>query len=79
MSSANVIQELGQPTFQRRERNALLLRYRQGKCILDLFLYPEGQNGSEKAVSYIEARTPGGEKVTTEPCVDSIRKSYRAG
>jgi hypothetical protein len=79
MSSSNVIQELGQPTFQRRDRNALLLRYRQGGCILDLFLYPQNQGGPAKAVDYIEARAPSGDKIETEPCIDTIRKSHRAG
>ncbi|MDA0653155.1 MAG: hypothetical protein O3C49_07750 [Proteobacteria bacterium] len=79
MSQDDIIRNLGQPTFQRRDRTALLLRYREGGCILDLFLYPHDPSGLGKAVDYIEARAPDGQKIETKPCIDAIRKANAAG
>jgi len=79
MSRDDVIKELGKPVFQRRDRTALLLRYREGRCILDLFLYPRKPSGQEKAVDYIEARTDEGKRTETPPCVEAIRKAKTAG
>ena len=79
MSRADIVRNLGEPAFQRRDRTALLLRYRQDGCILDLFMYPRGPVGSDRAVDYVEARTPTGRKLDTQPCVEAVRKSNRAG
>ena len=79
MSQDDIIRNLGQPTFQRRDRTALLLRYREGDCILDLFLYPPDPSGLGKAVDYIEARAPDGQKIESKPCIDAIRKANSAG
>ena len=79
MSRADIIKHLGQPTFQRRDQTALLLRYREGRCILDLYLYPRDQSGLGKAVDYFEARTDDGQLIETEPCIDAVRKANAAG
>ena len=79
MSRADIIKHLGQPAFQRRDRTALLLRYREGRCILDLFLYPHGQSEIGKAVNYIEARGPDGQRIETRPCIDAVQKANAAG
>lgn len=75
MNQEEIVRHLGQPVFQRRDRSALLLRYREEGCILDLFLYPPAQGGGERAVNYVEARTPEGQRIEADPCVDSVRKS----
>ena len=79
MKRGDILQHLGPPTFQRRDQTALLLRYREGGCILDLFLYPNNQGGSGKSVDYMEARSPEGEKIDTKPCIDAVRKAKTAG
>lgn len=75
MSRADIIKHLGPPSFQRRDRTALLLRYREGRCILDLFLYPRGQSEAGKAVDYIEARAANGQRIETRPCIDAVLKA----
>jgi len=79
MSRADIIKHLGEPAFQRRDRPALLLRYREGRCILDLYLYPRAQNELRKAVDYLEARAEDGQLIETEPCIDAVRKANAAG
>ena len=79
MSRDDIIKNLGQPAFQRRDRTALLLRYREGDCILDLFLYPRDPSGPDKAVDYIETRASDGQKIETKPCIEAIRKANAAG
>jgi len=79
LKRSDILQHLGQPAFQRRDQTALLLRYREGGCILDLFLYPHNQGQPGKTVDYLEARSPGGEKIDTEPCIDAVRKAKAAG
>lgn len=79
MSRAEIIKHLGQPAFQRRDQTALLLRYREGRCILDLFLYPRGPSEPLKSVDYIEARAADGKRLETRPCIDAVRKAYIAG
>ncbi len=79
MSRADIIRHLGRPAFQRRDRTALLLRYREGRCILDLFLYPHDQSGSGKAVDYIEARADDGQLIEARPCIEAVRKANASG
>jgi len=79
MSRADIIKHLGEPAFQRRDRTALLLRYRKGRCILDLYLYPRAQNGLGKAVDYFEARAEDGRLIETKPCIDAAWKANAAG
>lgn len=79
MSREDLIKHLGQPAFQRRDRTALLLRYREGRCILDLYLYPRDQGGVGKTVDYFEARADDGKLIETEPCIDAVRKANAAG
>jgi hypothetical protein len=79
MSQNDILLHLGQPAFQRRDRTALLLRYREGACILDLFLYPSAQSNPGKAVDYIEARDLTGQLIETMPCVDAVRKARVTG
>ena len=79
MSRADIIKHLGEPAFQRRDQTALLLRYREVRCILDLYLYPRAQNELGKAVEYFEARAEDGQLIETEPCIDAAWKANAAG
>ena len=79
MSREDIIRHLGKPVFQRRDRTALLLRYREGRCILDLYLYPRHQGEVEQAVDYFEARADDGQLIETKPCIDAVRKANASG
>lgn len=78
-----IIEILGRPAFSRRDRPALLLRYRQEGCILDLFLYPAaGSNANDgaagRAVEHIEARSADGQKMAPKTCITAVIKARMA-
>ena len=79
LSRTDVVRHLGQPVFQRQDRPALLLRYREGRCILDLFLYPHSRDGLGDRVEYIEARAADGRRIEARPCIEAVVKARRAG
>lgn len=75
-----IIEILGRPAFSRRDRPALLLRYRQDGCILDLFLYPApkpntGDRAAGQAVEHIEARSATGQKMLPKACIAAVIKA----
>ena len=75
-----IIEILGRPAFSRRDRPALLLRYRQDGCILDLFLYPvprpsTGDTALGQAVEHIEARSITGQKMIPKACIAAVIKA----
>jgi hypothetical protein len=72
---AEIIEILGQPVFSRRDRPALLLRYRPKGCILDLFLYPARGTSAGQAVEHIEARGLNGQQIKPTGCITSAIKS----
>lgn len=44
LSAPEVIARLGRPDFTRHDAPAELWQYRGASCVLDLFLYPDGQD-----------------------------------
>ena len=74
-----IIDILGRPVFSRRDKPALLLRYRQEGCILDLFLYPKSGGGAaDQAVEHIEARTIAGQKMAPNGCIAAVIEARAA-
>jgi hypothetical protein len=80
MGRAEVVKILGPPSFRRLDAPALLMRYRDERCILDLFLYPPaGPRGADgPAVEHVEARAVGGGRMATNACIESVMKSRAA-
>lgn len=67
---------LGRPQFRRADARAELWRYRAGRCILDLFLYPpRDAPGGPLAVSHVEARLADGAPAATPRCLDAVLKA----
>ncbi len=60
---------LGEPGLIRREGDAAIWQYRDGTCVLDLFLYHDGA-GPE--VTYVEARGQNAVKTETRPCLNAL-------
>ncbi|MEE8332239.1 MAG: hypothetical protein V3R85_00205 [Alphaproteobacteria bacterium] len=70
---------LGQPRFRRADAPAELWRYRAGRCILDLFLYPPKDTpGGALAVTHIEARLRNGTPTPTPRCLNAVLKARAA-
>lgn len=80
MNRAEIVKILGQPDFRRHDVPALLMRYRDERCILDLFLYPpKGRRGADiEQVEHVEARSNRGDRVSTGVCIESVMKSRTA-
>ena len=55
MSDADVRQIFGSPSYIRRESPAAVWQYRQGDCIVDMFLYTE-ELGDAYQVEHVELR-----------------------
>lgn len=70
---------LGPPQFRRTDAPAELWRYRAGRCILDLFLYPprDAPDGP-LSVSHVEARLADGAPAAAPRCLEQVLKT-RAG
>lgn len=71
---------LGRPAFRRTDAPAELWRYRSGRCILDLFLYPpENAPDGPLSVTYVEARQRDGAPLPAVECLDAVRKAHAGG
>ncbi len=60
---------LGAPGLIRREGEAAIWQYRDGTCVLDLFLY---RSGGAPRVTYAEARARDGTGTETRPCLNGL-------
>lgn len=75
LDHAAITELLGPPRFRRADASAELWRYRAGRCILDLFLYPpKGAPGGTLAVAHIEARLRDGSPAPARRCLDAVLK-----
>jgi hypothetical protein len=79
LDHAAITDLLGQPKFRRADAPAELWRYRAGRCILDLFLYPPKDTpGGALAVTHIEARLRDGTPTPAPRCLDAVLKARAA-
>ena len=63
--AADLARRLGAPDFVREEPPAVIWQYRSADCVLDLFLY---RNGDELRVAYAEARDRGLIRISQPDC-----------
>lgn len=68
LSDQQVTSIFGEPGFRRKDKPAEVWRYRSAGCILDVFLYPEGQNFR---VAHAEVRDSATDSVPNH-CLTSI-------
>ena len=60
---------LGDPTLRRRDAPAEIWQYRSALCVLDLFLYREGQ---ATRVTNAELRPRDGREIPAATCLSSL-------
>ena len=60
---------LGDPTLRRRDAPAEIWQYRSALCVLDLFLYREGQG---TRVTNVELRPRDGREIPAATCLSSL-------
>ena len=75
MTAAELIQHFGKPRLQIREGDGTKLQFMGPACVLDAYLYPQG-NGTPR-VTFVEARNFQGGDVNAQSCVYAIEA--RAG
>ncbi|MBT6242416.1 MAG: hypothetical protein HOI46_10355 [Rhodospirillaceae bacterium] len=70
LDEAGIAALLGPPHYARNEPPARVLQYAGLTCVLDLFLYPEGPDGTMATV-YFEMR-PTGDAPTSSGCFTGL-------
>lgn len=70
LTAAQVENELGRPSFRRRDPPAEIWQYRVRACTLDLFLYDEG---GDRVVTHFAVRNPAaGTEISPRSCLDDV-------
>ncbi len=76
---ARVAEKLGQPDLIRRDSGVEVRQFQGGACTLDLFLYPQGQDGT-LAVKHVELRGASLDSMARRTCLaELIRNRTLAG
>lgn len=70
MTAHELTEHFGRPRIQIREGVGTKLQFAGPACVLDAYLYPEG-NGTPR-VGYVEARNFQGADVSAQSCVYAI-------
>ena len=72
-SQRDLTRLFGEPRLDIREGDARKLQFGGGACLLDVYLYPEGQGGAQIA-TFVDARRSDGRDVDRAACVEALRK-----
>lgn len=78
LSQAEVSALLGEPELRRTEAAIQIWQYRSARCVLDLFLYPDGGDvrlvADRVAVVHVETRprVAGRGQPVTGPCAEGV-------
>jgi hypothetical protein len=76
LAHAELTALLGAADFDRRDGPAEILQYRDGTCVLDVFLYRDSADAPFR-VAYVEARDMDMSKVAGDDCLRSLRAARR--
>jgi len=69
LSAAQLLSKLGPPALQIREGTSLKLQFRNSRCVIDAYLYPQGRGQPDK-VEHVDTRAPSGVDTNEQICVD---------
>jgi hypothetical protein len=69
LSAAQLLSKLGPPALQIREGTSLKLQFRNSRCVIDAYLYPQGRGQPDK-VEHVDTRAPSGVDANEQLCVD---------
>jgi len=72
LTSAELIQKMGQPVLQVREGPGLKLQFKSRSCILDAYLYPTPSGGLPERVTHVDTRLANGNDTSQPACVASL-------
>ena len=71
MSAGELIQRMGQPTLQVREGPGLKLQWRGRSCVLDAYLYLQG---NVERVTHVDTRLANGNDTSQPACIASLTR-----
>ena len=71
MTANELIQHFGKPRLQIVEGDGTKLQFAGPNCVLDVYLYPQGNSGAPRATT-IEARNSQGVDVNPQSCAAAI-------
>ena len=69
LSASQLLSKLGPPALQIREGTSLKLQFRNSRCVIDAYLYPQGRGQPDK-VEHVDTRAPSGVDTNEQICVD---------
>lgn len=70
---AGLVELLGKPAFERKDRDARLLRFKGETCQISAFLYAGQAAGSWK-IDHLEARDLKGKSMQTAQCLKAFKR-----
>ena len=71
-----LLEKMGEPAFRRTDRHANLWQYKNGSCVLNVFLYADGQAAADSAptrVLHFDARTLEGGNADRAQCLSILQ------
>ena len=71
LTAGELVGHFGNPALQVREGQSLKLQFRSRFCVLDAYLYPQG-NGGPQRVTYVDTRAPSGADTDQAACISAL-------
>ena len=72
MTAAQLVSRFGNPALQVREGTSLKLQFRNGRCVLDAYLYPQTPN--DLRVTHVDTRAPSGIQTNQAVCAATFER-----
>jgi len=70
-----LLEHLGEPAFKRADREANIWQYKNGACMLNVFLYAdETAANAPKQVLHFDARDARGDNTDREHCLEALQE-----
>ena len=72
MNAAQLVSRFGNPALQVREGTSLKLQFRNARCVLDAYLYPQAAN--ELRVTHVDTRATSGVQTNQAVCAATFER-----
>jgi hypothetical protein len=72
LTAAVLVGHFGNPALQVREGNSLKLQFRGRRCVLDAFLYPQGNGAGAWRVTHVDTRDTSGTDMNQAACIAAL-------
>ncbi len=67
LNASALVSRLGNPALQIREGSSVKLQFRNSRCVLDAYLYPQAAN--DLRVTHVDVRGPSGVDTNQAVCI----------